>query len=156
MWMADLKIGDYKKRWRLKACLRQAAPTEIDAQSSGVDGRVGRELGTETPLEFLAEFGDFHAGHDDKLASDHFTRFIIIGKLTGDAAILAILIPAEAAVGDRFRADKLKTTKQGVAFRNLEFFSENRNFNEFFVRTERFRHDGPTLCKQNPARRKLS
>jgi hypothetical protein len=64
--------------------------------------------GAETAFEFGADAGDFHAGHDHKFAGDHFTRLVVVGQFAFDAAILAILIPAEAAVRDRFRADELK------------------------------------------------
>ena len=114
-------------------------------EGSGVYRSVDGELGAETPFQFLAKFGDFHAGHDDKFAGDHFARLIIIGKLAGDATILAILVPAEAAVGDGFRTDELKAAEQGVTFRNLKLSPEDGDLNEFFVRTERFRHDSPAL-----------
>ena len=110
------------------------------------DGCVGGELGAEAPLELLAHFGDFHAGHDDEFAGEHFARLVVIGKLAGDAAILAILVPAETSVGDGFRADELKAAQQGIAFRHLEFLAEDRYLNQFFVWTERFRHGGSVLC----------
>ena len=110
------------------------------------DGGVGGELGAEAPLQLLAHFADFHTGHDDEFAGEHFARLVVIGKLAGDAAILAILIPAEAPVGDGFRADKLKTAQQRVAFRHLELLAKDGDLNQFFVRTERFRHDGSVLC----------
>ena len=33
------------------------------------DRSVRRQLGAQTPLQLLAEFGDFHAGHDEELAT---------------------------------------------------------------------------------------
>jgi hypothetical protein len=104
------------------------------------DGGVGWEFGAQTPLQFLAEVGNFHARHDDEFAGEHFARLIIVGKLTGDAAVLAILIPAESAVRNGLGADELETAKQRVALRDLEFLAQDSDVHEFFVRTERFRH----------------
>jgi len=75
---------------------------------------VGSELerAAEAGLQVLAHVHDFHAGHDHEFAGEHVARLIIVGQLTTDAAILAVLIPAEAAVRDRFRADELKCAKE--------------------------------------------
>ncbi len=104
------------------------------------DGSVRRQFGAEAPAEFLAEFANVHAGHDDEFAREHFAGLVVIGELAGDAAILAILIPAEAAVGDSFGADELKAAKERVALRHLKFFAENGDVHELFVRAKRFRH----------------
>jgi hypothetical protein len=53
---------------------------------------------------------------------------------------LAFLIPAEAAVRDRFRADELERAEQRIAFGNQEGLAQDRNFNQFFVWTEEFGH----------------
>ena len=138
--------GSFEAQDELKA--RRYNGTERSASEGGPmgwqrllgdDGFRG-QLGAEAPLEFLAHIGDFHAGHDDELAGLHFARFVIIGKLTGDTAILAILVPAEAAVGDGLRADELKATEQGVALGDLEFSSHDYDVHELFVRTKWFRH----------------
>jgi hypothetical protein len=105
------------------------------------DGGVRGELGAETPLQLLAHVGDFHAGHHDEFAGEHFARLVIIGELASYAAILAILIPAEAPVRNSFRADELKAAQQGIAFRDLEFSTEDIDVHKLFVRTKRFRHD---------------
>jgi hypothetical protein len=105
------------------------------------NGGIGRELGTQAPLQFLTHVGNFHAGHDDEFTGKHFARLVIVGKLTGDAAVLTILIPAEAAVRNCFRTDELKAAQQRVAFRDLEFLAHDDDIDEFFVRTKGFRHD---------------
>jgi hypothetical protein len=105
------------------------------------DGGVRGELGAETPLEFLTHIGDFHPGHDNKFAGEHFARLVIIGKLAGDAAVLAILIPAKAAIGDGFRADELEAAEQGIALGNMELLPHDDDIDEFFIRTKGFRHD---------------
>jgi hypothetical protein len=110
--------------------------------------RIRWQLGAQAPAELLAEVGDLHAGHHDKFARKHFARFVVIGKLAGDAAILAILIPAETAVRNRLRTDELKTTEERVALRDLEFFAEEGDLHEFFVGTKWFRHLGRFLCKR--------
>ena len=75
------------------------------------DGGVGGELGAEAPLQFLAEVGDLHAGHDDEFAREHFAWLVVVGELAGDATVLAILIPAEAAVRDGLRTDELEAAE---------------------------------------------
>lgn len=105
------------------------------------DGGVGGELGAETPLQFLAEISDLHAGHDDEFAGEHFARFVIVGKLTDDAAVLAILIPTKTAIGDGFGTDELKAAEQRIALRDLELFPHDDDIDELFVRTKGFRHD---------------
>jgi hypothetical protein len=105
------------------------------------DGGVGGKLGAKTPLQFLAEIDDFHTGHNDELAREHFAGLIIIGKLTGDAAVLAILIPAETAIRNSFGADELEATEQGIALRNMELLAHDGDIHEFFIRTKGFRHD---------------
>jgi hypothetical protein len=81
-----------------------------DAELGG-NGGIRRKLGAQAPLQFLADFGDFHSGHDDKFAAQHFARFVVIGELAGNPAILTLLVPAEAPVGDRFGTDELETTQ---------------------------------------------
>jgi hypothetical protein len=78
----------------------------------GRNGRIRRQLGTQAPLEFLANLRDFHSGHDDKFAAQHFTGLIVIRELAGNTAILALLIPAEASIWNRFGTDELETTQQ--------------------------------------------
>ena len=90
----------------------------------GGNGRVRRQLGAQAPFQFLADFGYFHSGHDDKFAAQHFARFVVVGELAGNTAILALLIPAETPVRNRLGTDKLETTQQRVPFRDLEFLSQ--------------------------------
>jgi hypothetical protein len=105
------------------------------------NGGVGGELGSQTPLQFLAQIRDLHARHDDELAREHFAGFVVVGELADDAAVLTILVPAEATVGDGFGADELEAAKQRVALRDLKLFAHDGDFDEFFVGTKRFRHD---------------
>lgn len=65
---------------------------------------------------------------------------VFIGKLAADAAILAFLVPAKAAVGDRFRADELKSAQQGIPFGNEKRLACDRDFDELFVGPEHIRH----------------
>jgi len=125
-------------------------------------GIVGSEFerAAETGLQVLAHVHDFHARHDHKFAGEHVARLIVVGKLATDAAILAILIPAEAAVRDRLRAEKLEAAKQRVALRNFHGLAENFDFDEAFVRAERTRsnifldrdHANRQLCFHNGTR----
>jgi hypothetical protein len=43
-----------------------------------------------------------------------------IGKLSHDAAILAVLIPAETPVGDGLRADILEAAQDRILLRDLK------------------------------------
>ena len=63
------------------------------------------------------------------------------GSWQDDPAILAILIPAEAAVRNRFRADELEAAQQRIALGHLEFLAHDGDVDELFVRTKGFRHD---------------
>ena len=94
-----------------RGCLSGLLTSGAFALKSSADGRTRWELGTQTPFEFLAHFGDFHTRHDDEFTGEHLARLIVVGELTGYAAILAILIPAEAAVGDGLGADELEAAE---------------------------------------------
>ena len=88
------------------------------------NGRIRRKLGVQAPFQFLADFRDFHSGHDDKFAAQHFTRFVVIGELAGNTAILALLVPAEAPIRNRFGTNELETAQQRVPFWDLELLSQ--------------------------------
>ena len=88
---------------------------------------------------------DFHSRHHNELAAQHLPLLLIIGQLAAYAAILAILVPAESPIRNRFRADKLKTTQQRVAFRHLKFFPHDGQVHQLFIGTKGFRHKHPVL-----------
>jgi hypothetical protein len=87
----------------------------------------------EAILQFGADLGNFHPCAYQELAAQEIVRAVFIGELSDHAAILAILIPAETAVRDGFRADVLKAAKNRVLFRDLESFSQDLNFDQTFV-----------------------
>jgi len=91
------------------------------------------QLALQAILQLGADLGNFHARAHHKLAAQEFVRAVFIGEFCDHAAILAILIPAEAPVGDGFRADVLKAAKNGVLLRNLERFSQDCDFDQPFV-----------------------
>src|SRR5207245_1116998 len=105
------------------------------------NGRVRSQLGAQAPLEFLAHLRDLHPRHHDELAAQHLVRLVVIRQLTAHTAVLAILIPAEAAVGNRLRANELEAAQQRITLRHLKLLSKNNDVNQFFVRAEGFRHD---------------
>jgi hypothetical protein len=111
-----------------------------EAQAEGRSGQrgSGTQLGGEAKFEFGAELCDFHAGHDDELATQHFAGLVVIGKLADDAAILAILIPAKAAVRNCLGTEELETAKDRVAIGDLDFLPENGDFDKFFVGSKDF------------------
>src|SRR5713226_113111 len=115
--------------------------SKLRTENSRNNWRVRRQFRAQAPLQFLAHLHDFHPGHHDELAAQHLVWFVLIRQLTRHPAILAILIPAEAPVRNRFWTDKLKTPQQRIPLRDLKLFPEDRNLHELFVRTKGFRHD---------------
>jgi hypothetical protein len=63
-------------------------------------------------------------------------RPVFIREFSHDAAILAILIPAETPVWNGFRTDVLKAAKNRIFFRDLKSFSQNLDFDQSFVWTK--------------------
>jgi hypothetical protein len=74
--------------------------------------------------------------HNNKLAAEHFPGLIIIRELAGNTAVLAILIPAEAAVRNRLGTDELETSQKRVPLRNLKLSAKNGDLDELLVRTK--------------------
>ena len=62
------------------------------------------QLGTQTKLQFRAHVHDFHSRHYQEFTAQHLPRLVIVGQFADDAAILAFLIPTEAAEGNCFGA----------------------------------------------------
>jgi hypothetical protein len=92
--------------------------------------------GTQTQSKFGTQLGDLHAGHHQKLATQHFAGLIVVRQFGHDAAILTILIPAETSVGNGLRADVLKAAKNGVLLGNLERFAHDLDFDQALVRSK--------------------
>src|SRR5260370_35683345 len=135
-------------------------PTKREVQVSGEPlmryCRGRGQLRPETPLQLLADIGNGHSGHDNELTAQHLSRLVVVGKLAHDAAILAVLIPAEPAIGDRFRANVLKTPQDGVFLRDLEFLPENCNFYQTLIRADGIGHgflSGSREATFSPSRR---
>src|SRR5258706_5048854 len=104
-------------------------------------GQVGGQLRSQAPLQLLAQFGYFHAGHHDEFAAQHLARFVVVGQLARYTTILAFLVPTEPSIRNRFRANELEAAQKTVALRHLKFLAQDGNVHKLFVRTERFRHD---------------
>jgi hypothetical protein len=94
------------------------------------------ELFLEAIFELGADLGNFHSRADQEFAAQQFMRFFFIRQLAGDAAVLAILIPAETPVGNSFWADVLKTAENRVLLGDLERLPENLDVDQPFVRTK--------------------
>ena len=108
-------------------------------------GGGGVELAAEAPDQLGSKLGDDHAGNDNKFTGEHGAGFLIVGQLAGDLAILAFLIPAEAAVGDGLGADVLEPAEDGVLLGDLESLSEDDDFDETLKWTKYFGHDWMSL-----------
>jgi hypothetical protein len=91
------------------------------------------QLALQAILQLGADLGNFHARADHELAAQEFVRAVFIGEFCDHAAILAVLIPAEAAIGNSFRANVLKTAKNRILLGNLKGFSQDRDFDQAFV-----------------------
>ncbi len=63
-------------------------------------------------------------------------RLVIVHQLADHSAILAILIPAEASVGNGFRAEVLKAPEYGIFLRDLKSFPENLDLHQAFIGTK--------------------
>jgi hypothetical protein len=122
-------VMEHKKRGEVSGAIR--------------DSRL--QFRAEAPLEFGADFTDLDSGGDDEFAAQEFARLVVIRKATRYTAILAFLIPAKAAVGNRLRADVLEAAQNGVLFRDLELLPLNRNLDEFLVMAEDFGHTANLL-----------
>jgi hypothetical protein len=105
----------------------------LNLRDLGGNRGVSGKLGPEAPLELLAQFGNFHSGHNDKLAAQHFPGFIVIRQLAGNAAVLTILIPAKTPVRNRFRTDELKTSQKRVTLRHLELLPHDGDVHQLFI-----------------------
>src|SRR4030095_3455342 len=115
---------------------------ESPVNSSGLDHSfILRQFGAQAPFELLAQLRDFHPRHHNELAGQHFPRIIVIRQLAAHSAILAILVPAESPIRNRLRADELKAAQQRIPLRHMKLLSEQCDLDQFFVRTEGFRHD---------------
>src|SRR5947209_15967955 len=122
-----------------KKKLRSALAWPRKAIRRGVSASPA-QLSSQAPLEFWADLGDRHPSHNQKLATQHLARLVVVGQLAIDAAILAFLIPAKPPVRNGVRADELEAAQDRVLFRDLEHLTQNLNFNQTLKGTEGFAH----------------
>jgi hypothetical protein len=138
-------LASRSRRYVLIAVMKPGWKEKVAAVSGSTalaDGRgFSGQFGSQTPLQFLAELGDFHPRHNDEFTAQHLARFVVIRQLADNPAILAFLVPAEAPIRHRLRAQVLEAAKNGVLLRNLKLLPEDLDFDELFVRAEDFRHD---------------
>jgi hypothetical protein len=66
------------------------------------------EFAAEAPNKLRRHFGNVHALGNEKFAAQDWTGLIVVGQLAIHFAILTLLIPAETAIWNGFRADELK------------------------------------------------
>ena len=94
------------------------------------------ELFLEAILQFGADFGNFHSCTYQELAAEELMSLVFVRELAYHAAVLAILIPAETPIGNRFWADVLEAAENCVLFRDLESLPKDLNLHQSFVRAE--------------------
>ncbi|MBI1737796.1 MAG: hypothetical protein HYR58_00935 [Acidobacteria bacterium] len=68
-------------------------------------------------------------------------RLVVIRQNAGDPAILAFLIPAEPPVGDRFWADELKATQDGIFLGNLKLLALDGDFHQALIMSVDIGHE---------------
>src|SRR6266436_5960407 len=141
--------------WSVEAGLQLGLTCRLlKTEESRGNRRICRELRAQAPLQFLAHLHDFHPWHHDEFAAQHLVRLVLIRQLARHPAILTILIPAEAPIRYRLRADELKAPQKRIPLRDLKLSSEDRDLHQLFIRTKGFRHDescSPWLGRCVPA-----
>ena len=107
--------------------LTMAAPGVMGAEGWGLGPGTNLLLQDppEAELELRADLRDFHSRHDHEFATKHLARLVLVGELGRHTAVLAILIPAEPAVGDRLRTQKLEAAQERIFFRNFDSFLQH-------------------------------
>jgi hypothetical protein len=101
------------------------------------------QLRPQAPHQLRRELGNVHSLGDDKLAAQDGPRLVVILQLAIDAAILALLIPAESPVWNRLRTDELEAAQERVPFGHEKRLPKNGYLDEPFVRSKDFRHEPP-------------
>jgi len=97
------------------------------------------QLVLEAIFQFGADICNFHTCAHQELAAEEIMWALFVGKFSDDAAILTVLIPAEASVRDGFRADVLKAAKNRILLGDLKSFPHNLDFDQSFVRSKNLR-----------------
>src|SRR5580704_13144005 len=98
------------------------------------------QLGSQTADQFRSELRNGHPFGNHIFATENRAGLIVVEQLAIDAAILAFLIPAKAAVRNRLGADELEAAQNGVLLGNEESFPQDADFHEPLKRTENLRH----------------
>jgi hypothetical protein len=93
----------------------------------------------EAIFQFRADICNFHTCAHQEFAAEEIMWALFVGEFSDNAAILTVLIPAEAAVWDGFRADVLKAPKNRILLGDLKSFPHNLDFNQPFVRPKNLR-----------------
>ena len=101
------------------------------------------ELGAKAANQLGRKLRYIHTLRDHELATQNRARAVFVLQLAIHTAILAVLIPAEPAVGDSVRADKLETAQDGIFFRDEERPAEDINFYQALERTKDLGHGCP-------------
>jgi hypothetical protein len=111
-----------------------------EAGGSGLELKLGEcllaQFVMQAVFQFGAYLGDFHACADEEFAAQKIVWALFIGELSDHAAILAVLVPAESSVGDRFRADVLKAAENRILFGDLKRLPQDLDFHQALVRPE--------------------
>jgi hypothetical protein len=66
----------------------------------------------EAANEFRRQVGDIHALGNQEFTTQNGASLIVVRQLAIDPAILAVLVPTEAAVRNRLWADELKSAQE--------------------------------------------
>src|SRR5258708_29630425 len=124
-----------KKSRSICVHLRKSAANAF-ASLSGLFFRQVDPQFAQAVADFARGFGDPHALLDHQLAGKRGAALSAGTHVIVDTAVLAFLVPAEAAQRDIFRGKILKGAQQHVAFRHGDFASTKSDLDEFFIRPE--------------------
>ena len=93
-------------------------------------------------------FDYFHSGLDHQLAGECLARSAVRRRFIGDAAVLALFIPAKPAHRDILRGEVLHGAQQHVVLGNLELSPQNLDgdqFVEWTIERAGAGHEGSSL-----------
>jgi hypothetical protein len=84
----------------------------------------------EAEPDFLADFSNPHAFGHEQLAGQRSASLRAFARVVAHAAVLAILIPAKAAVGNWFGGEVLQAAQNRIVFWNFDLLLQKFDGNQ--------------------------
>lgn len=101
---------------------------------------------------FLTDFPDAHAFGDQQFAGQGGPLLSPFTHVVGHATVLAIFVPAKAAVGNWLGGEVLETPQQRIVLGNLHFSAEKFDGDQARVGAEEGGRRGHWLTGMDPTR----